>query len=42
MDVFRVFLHTADQFKRRQFEKVNLCFMGGTRFILDGGHFSLI
>lgn len=42
MDVFRVFLHTADQFKRRQFEKVILCFRGEMRFVLDGDHFSLI
>ena len=42
MDVFRVFLHTADYLKNRQFEKVTLCFRNETRFILDGADFSVI
>lgn len=42
MDVFRVFLHTADQFKGRQFENVHLCFRKEARFVLDGNDFAVI
>ena len=42
MDVFRVLLHAADNFKNRQFEKVRLCFRNETRFVLDGADFLII
>ena len=42
MDVFRVFLHAADNLKDRQFEKVNLCFREEVRFVLDGADFAII
>lgn len=42
MDVFRVFLHTAEKLKDRPFEMVNLCFRKETRFVLDGDDFVTI
>jgi len=42
MDVFRVFLHTADVLKERKFEMVNLCFREETRFKLNGAAFATI
>ena len=42
MDVFRVFLHAAHTLQDRQFEKVNLCFRGEERFVLDGVDFAVI
>lgn len=42
MDVFRIFLQTAEHFKDRDFEKVSLCFRKENRFVLDGRDFKVI
>lgn len=42
MDVFRVFLHAADQLKEKRFENVRLCFRREARFVLDGNDFAVI
>lgn len=42
MDVFRVFLQVAAQFKDRAFSKVFLCFRGADKFVLDGAQFKTI
>ena len=42
MDVFRVFLHTAEYFKDKDFKTINLCFRGKVRFILKGVDFKVM
>lgn len=42
MDVFRIFLQTAEHFKGRSFEKVALCFRNENRFMLSGDDFRVM
>jgi hypothetical protein len=42
MDVFRVFLHSAEELKDRKFKNVELCFRNETKFILGGDDFTLM
>jgi len=42
MDVFRIFLHSAELLKDKEYEKVELCFRGKTKFTLSGENFKII
>jgi len=42
MDVLRVLFHTAEYFKDKKFERINLCFRGKVKFILKGVDFKVI
>jgi len=38
-DVFRILLQFADKMKDRKFDKVELCYRGDTKFVIDGDYF---
>lgn len=42
MDVFRIFLQTANLLKGNSYDKVELCFRNKTKFILGGDEFKVI